>query len=153
MQYIHNWDAYLCTEELDELEHIGTLMAELGEMVPEWTMFCLQLGVSNVALNTIDQNVTPKKCTWKMLTTWIDKKGEEATIHEILKTLRSPVISNPALAKRLEENNDKVKEILSRPQPSAAAGQLLHECVLGYSSILSLNWFSSGSIKSGASNA
>ena len=86
---------------------------------------CLQLGVDNTELNTIDANVTPKNCTYLMLTAWINQEGENATIEDIL---RSDEITNGALARRLEEN-EKVREILKRKQFSAAAGWFY--CMLG----------------------
>lgn len=80
-------------------------MKQLNEMVPEWSTFCLFLGVSDEKLEYIEQSTSPKKCTQAMLAQWIKDKGEEATVHVILDALRSPVIGYNALARKLEEEN------------------------------------------------
>ena len=94
-------------------------MNELRDVVPEWQIFCLHLGVSNTELKAIQKITLPKMYTNSMLAAWIDQKGDKATIQKILAVLRSPVIANPALASRLETKDERIQELLRRPLPSA----------------------------------
>lgn len=95
-------------------------MTELDDMVPEWSTFCLYLGVQNTTIKKIQQeNMTPRKCTVLMLEAWIAEKGEQATIQDILKALESPTIANPALSHRLQKENKFIQKMLKRKPPSS----------------------------------
>ena len=97
--------------ELTE-EHLKVMLNELQDMVAQWFTFCLFLGVNETQLRIIEDSTTATKCTTMMLSQWVNNHG--ATVHAILDTLRSPIISNPALAMELEKNNPKIKELLQR---------------------------------------
>ena len=89
----------LLADELpkDNPELLGTMVAELDEMIPQWSTFCLFLGVKKPALNKIENQMTTRKYTENMLASWITEKDKQATIHKILEALESPFIVNNAL--------------------------------------------------------
>ena len=104
----------------DDPELLGTMVAELDEMIPQWSTFCLFLGVKKPALNKIENQMTTKKYTENMLTSWITEKDKQATIHKILEALESPLIANNALAQRLRDSNRHVQEMLKRKAPASS---------------------------------
>ena len=100
---------------------LGRMLADLDEMIPQWSTFCLFLGVKKTQLNKIEKQVSTKICTQNMLETWMAEKDKQATIQKILEALESPLIENNALAKRLREN-EKVQAMLKRKAPSSSTG-------------------------------
>ena len=88
-------------------------------MIPQWSYFCMNLGLEAVQLQKIEKQTPIAIYTKSMLTSWIDEKIEQATIHKILEALESPLIANNALAQRLKEN-EKVQEMMKRKAPPSS---------------------------------
>ena len=95
---------------------LGRMLADLDEMIPQWSTFCLFLGVKKPQLNKIEMQVSTKIRTQNMLESWMAEKDKQATIMKILEALESPLIENNALAKRLREDKN-VQEMLKRKAP------------------------------------
>ena len=102
-----------------DTELLGKMLSELDEMIPQWSNFCLILGLEVVQLQTIEQQTPIANYTRTMLKSWIDEKAEQATIHKILEALESPTIANNALAKSLKEN-EQVQEMMKRKAPASS---------------------------------
>ena len=100
---------------------LGRMVADLDEMIPQWSTFCLFLGVKKPQLNKIEMQVTTKVQAQNMLESWMNEKAEQATIQRLLEAVESPLIENRALGKRLREN-EKVKEMMRRKAPPTKPG-------------------------------
>ena len=104
-------------ELTDDPDLLAKMTIDLDEMIPDWSTFCLYLGVKQTKLDRIEQQVTTKKQTQKMLDGWI-RANKQATIQKILEALESSLIENNALAARLKR--DKIVEkMLERNAPPA----------------------------------
>ncbi len=84
----------------------------LCELVAEWKSFGMQLGVSYSTLDSWDAgNHTPRGCMEKVLIQWIQHRGREANVRDIVKACGS--VGNYALAEQLE-GNEVILRIQSR---------------------------------------
>ena len=83
----------------------------LREVIANWKMFGIHLGVPNRTIEEIDERLQVDDCLKYVLVAWINKKKGEATIQRLIQALRS--IEDHRLADELPKNKDVI-QILNR---------------------------------------
>ena len=87
------------------------MLEKLKEVIPDWKMFGLHLGLPPDELREIDSDTrTTEECFYDLLCTWIKVKGSAATVSELKRACRN--VGDIALAQRLE-TNEKIKKIMN----------------------------------------
>ena len=103
------------TVPCDEKGHIKINMLLdtycLREVIADWKLFGIHLGVSNTTIEEIDQKLKVEDCLRSVLVEWIKKNEGEVTIPRIIQALRS--LDDHRLADELPKNEDVI-QIMNR---------------------------------------
>ena len=93
---------------LDSKPDLADLLEEVGsEVLAEWQVFALQLGVRSSAIEGIEKTERgdPKRCIFKALAQWEKSPSPKHpyTWHTVVQVLRKQIIDRPDVASRIEE--------------------------------------------------
>ena len=84
------------------------MLTTLGGVIPQYNAFGLHIGLDHSVLQEINgDRLTAEECMRQVIVTWIRKKGDKATIYEIIEACRK--IKNFAVAEELE-NDSEIKK-------------------------------------------
>ena len=83
------------------IENLKEVLEQISEIAANWSMFGLALEIKNSELNAINRKEN-LDCLMEVVSLWLKGNGGETTWKFLCEALRSTLVKNPAIAKKIE---------------------------------------------------